>query len=302
MERSVLIFYLTISSFYWAAAFILTKIALLWVPPVALAISRFLLAFIFLLPGLYIMDRSVLQKSLKVLKFRKKLYIPLAFFGISLPTVLQNIGMLYISASMSALIQSVGPALTATFAVVFLRESATLGKIAGGALAFFGALLLSISGHGVHSVEFLGSILILLSALCYAVSGVISKVCISIDDPQTVSLVEVFLGTLMLLPAIGIDFAIYHEISMASILYRRAMVSILLLALYSTAISIYIWYYALKKFELSVQAFYVYLIPVFAVLLGVLLLHDTFSPSQMLYSAMIIAGIYIVVRSSTAKP
>ena len=170
MRNSIKATLILISMLIWGLSYPLVKLLLNYgVPPITLATLR----HIVFIPMLIIV---ILRKSYKnYSKEDLKLFLTLAFFTIFLPNISQNIGMLYTTASISSVIQSTSPVFTIILAFIFLKETKTINKIIGSLIALTGTILLSTRGSLSFDLNTFGNILILVSSISYAISGIILK-------------------------------------------------------------------------------------------------------------------------------
>ncbi|HEC82116.1 MAG TPA: DMT family transporter [Thermoplasmatales archaeon] len=181
----------------WGLSFPLIKILLNQnIPPITIAMLRHLI----FLPMILLVILS--ENSSHVLSYSKKtwgMFILLGVFTIFLPNVAQNIGMLYTTASTSSIIQSSAPIFTIILALIFLKESKNLHKIAGSLVAMTGVILLVSGGNLEFSGTTYGNLLILVSSLSYAVSGIILKKGLTTIPPSHLLCFETLFGFILLL-------------------------------------------------------------------------------------------------------
>ena len=267
----------------WALSYPLVKILLNeGIPPLTIALLRHLV-FIPLLP--IALARGKINYSRKTWL----ILISLGIFTVFLPNVTQNIGMIYTTASMTSIIQSSSPIFTLILAFIFLGEEKSLNKVIGAIIAMIGIVFLVSGGRVELTGTTFGNVLILISSISYAVSGVIIKKGLEEINPLHLLCFEITFGFLFLLPAT----LLMEDIHMIFYFDLFDWFLILILAIFATAVAGLLYYLVLMDVELSRLSIITYLIPVFAVIFSHLLLKETISKSAIIFTLIAIAGIAI---------
>lgn len=254
MERKVII-YAIIASSLWGVSFPITKLGLKEISPILFAFLRYLLAsFFFLL--LAIIHENFFDVDYKYLTI-------FGMVSVTLPVVLQNIGLKYTSAYISGFIQSTGPIYTLILAYIFLNEKITRHKLIGLALAITGTyFIVSPKGGG----NLFGNLLVLASAISYSIGGIMAKDLLNKNyHPfQIIAFASLF-GTIFLAPLTLIEKMKFGMASIPFILY---------LAVFPTFIAYILWYSAMEKLEVSKLSFFVYMIPIFSLISSYIFLKE----------------------------
>lgn len=270
----------------WALSFPLIKVALRNVEPLTLGALRHLI-FIPLFLVLYL---KAGKKAFSQSKNSWLLFVGVGTFAIALPNIFQNIGMLYTTVSASSIIQSSGPIFTLILAVTLLKESLTYKKILGTMLALLGAVLLVTNCGFQLTGRFIGNFLLLLSAISYAISAIITKKGLESHEPFTLLSFGVFTGCIMLL-ACSLPL---ENISSLQIIPSEVWLVIILLALFPTFIAAWLWYKVLVSTEVSKLTPFIYLMPVFAVIFSYILVGELVSLQTVFFACLIIYGVALV--------
>jgi drug/metabolite transporter (DMT)-like permease len=274
--------------FCWGLSFPLLKIALDEVEPITLAVLRYTVALIPLIIFLIIKEGyNRISRSLKEDFF---FFLSLGLVGITLPNLLQNYGMTMTSAHLSSIIQASGPIFTIIMAVLILKEPLGINKVVGTAIALSGALLL-VTGGGLSFGDsmFLGNFLVLLSAISYAFSSIMSKKILDKYDPLTVATTSTFLGTIIL-AVFSIFESPFEKVPEIS-LYSWNI--IIILALFPGSFALLVWYWILRTSEISRIILFIYLIPVFATAIAYFWPGEVITLSTIVFAALIICGVAI---------
>jgi drug/metabolite transporter (DMT)-like permease len=282
--------------FCWGASFPLLKIALDEVEPITLAVLRYTIAIIPLL--LFLLLKEGTDNILKPLKDDFFFFLCLGIVGITLPNLFQNYGMTMTSAHLSSIIQASGPIFTIIMAVIILKEPLGANKVLGAAIALSGTLLLvTSSGVGLTESMFLGNFLVLLSAISYAASSIMSKKILEKYDPMTTATLSIFLGTIIL--AVFSIFESPFEKVPAISLYSWNI--IVILALFPGSFALLAWYWILRTSEVSRIILFIYLIPVFATAIAYFWPGEVITLSTIFFAALIICGVAIAQYEKGSK-
>ena len=271
------------ASIMWGASFPVIKIGLENVPPVLFGTLRYVIA----VPLFLLLSLVLYGKKLFSIRDDIPLFIALGLVGVTMPTVLQNYGMMHTTAYMSSILQSTGPVFTVLLAAYFLKEKLTWYKTAGIIIASAGTYL-ALDIHFSSLGSSVGNALVLLSAVSYAVGGIIAKTCLNRGyKPVQILMLSSLFGTAVLIVVTPFSGNISLGFS------AETWGLILFLAVVSTFLPYTLWYAAMEKTELSRLSFFVYLIPVFATIFSYFMIGERITWLAVLAAAIIITGITI---------
>jgi len=164
VKKAEIIILAITASIMWGASFPVIKIGLENVPPILFGTLRYVMA----VPLFFLLSVTLYGKKLFSIRDDIHLFIALGLAGVTLPTVLQNYGMMHTTAYMSSILQSTGPAFTVLLAAYFLKEKLTWYKATGIIIASIGTYL-ALDIHFSSLGSSIGNTLVLLSAVSYAV-------------------------------------------------------------------------------------------------------------------------------------
>lgn len=172
-------------------------------------------------------------------------------------------------------------------AAIWLREKLTLNRMSGLILGFAGVTVLV----GMRTFETTPSTLVaiaagLLAAFSYATAAPYSQRQLSGVSPLVITTVSLLSAAIFLLPVL--PFTVPKTTPTLTV-----MLAVLALALFSTALA-YVLYYRLIQNVGSTKALTVaYLIPVFGVIWGGLILHEPVTSSIIFGCGLILFGTAI---------
>lgn len=274
--------------FCWGFSFPLLKAALDEVEPITLAAVRYSIAVIPLL--LFMVARSGKESLMRPFKEDFLFFLCLGLVGITLPNIFQNYGMTMTQSHLSAIIQASGPVFTIILAVLILKEPLGRNKVVGTVIALSGTLLLvSGSGSNLLGATSFGNFLVLLSAIAYAISSIMSKKILHKYDPLCAATISMFLGTLILV------FLMLFESPAEKVpqITAEGWVIILILAILPGALALLVWYVILSTTEVSRIILFIYLIPIFAAIISYFWLREEILVSTIVFGALILCGVII---------
>ncbi|MEM9216567.1 MAG: DMT family transporter [Cyanobacteria bacterium P01_F01_bin.150] len=265
----------------WGGSFLFMRIAAPVLGPIWLIELRVLLAGLALLP---ILVRLNLWHQVR------RHWIPLLIVGCinsAIPFVLLAFTSVSLPAGFTSILNATAPLFGTIVASVWLKERLTLTRMLGFILGFVGVILLVGWQTFAATPAFIMAVVTgLLAALMYAIAAPYIKQKLASVSPLVVVTGSQLAAACILLPAL--PFTIPHQAPTAIII-----ISVLGLALLSTAFA-YILYFRLIQNVGSTKALTVtYLIPLFAMLWGAVILKESVTPSMMLGCSLILLGTAI---------
>ncbi len=285
------------ATFCMGSSFIASKILLKTIPPFSLVSMRFLLAAIATLPLIWLTKQNWRTVS-------KADWLKVTVIGL-LQTAgtmgLLFISMLYISASAAAVLLFTNPLWVAALSPVFLKEKIHFGQIIGLIAGVMGVSLLI--GFKPDALELKGNLLGLGSALCWACATIFAKKSRINMPPFVLSGAQMFVGSLVLMSLIFVfdektpPFPIVSGFRSSTVYGDFELwLWFLWLALPSSVGSFGLWYMALARGGALKASSFLFLTPVFTVILSVLILKTSVSVQQLLGAVLVCIALYIVNR------
>jgi drug/metabolite transporter (DMT)-like permease len=183
--------------------------------------------------------------------------------GTTLYYSLQNLGMDYTSVSSTSLILSIVPVLTSVFAVIFLKERLSRLRIVGIVLVTIGMVLVAVSStsDSAGSNPALGNLLIFCSALAWATYTIQGRKMVSSHPALVMTTASTGAGILFLLP-----FTAWEVFTRGLPHFSSAGIAwMLYLGLAASALTMFLWNYALHYLPASVASTYINLVPIIGV-------------------------------------
>lgn len=237
----------------------------------------------------------------KVKKEDYKRLVLCGLFGVAINMMLFFKGLNLTTPIHAAVTMTSTPIIVFVLAIIFHGERGTIWRIIGVLLGAFGAIVLAIYGRELEANNpylMWGNLLVFINAVSYAVYLTIVK-------PLMVK---------------------YHFITVMKWVFTVGFITVLpfgtqeLLAVRWATISTTIWYeigfvvlgtsvlaymcniYALKHLRASTVGFYIYLQPVLATIIALMVDSDKLDPVKIIASSFIFLGVYLVSRKPKPTP
>jgi len=287
----------------WAVNFIAAKIGLLYLPPLAMASFRVVLAGVVMIPIYFSCLRLrpfAEAADIRRLGFGRRdlwTFLYLGFFGVTVNQMCFTIGLYFTHVSHAAVIVGLGPIYILVLAVVFRLERATAHKVVGMLIALAGvAVLASENGISVHSASIEGDAITMAGSVGFAMYVVLGKRVAEKYDTLTMIGFNHFPPTIIALPV-----AIPQASAPASASHWRqpwrAWAAVVYMAVFSSALAYAFYFWLLRYLEASQLSAFTYLLPVLATILGILWLGERGSWGQVLGGVMALGGVYWIESS-----
>jgi drug/metabolite transporter (DMT)-like permease len=265
----------------WGGSFLFMRIAAPELGPIWLVEFRVLVA------GMALLPLVIHQGLVKEMRLRARPLIVVGILNSALPFALLSFTSLSLPAGMTAILNGTVPFFGMAIAVIWLGEKLTLGRVLGLGVGFAGVVVLV----GLRETALPpGFWLAIAAGLCAAVMYAIAAPYIRLKLAGAPSLViatgSQLSAALFLLPLLPFSAPTQAPTNMA-------LLAVLALALFSTSLA-YILYFRLINNVGSTRALTVaYLIPLFAMLWGAIVLGEAVTVSMGLGCGLILLGTAI---------
>jgi len=180
--------------------------------------------------------------------------------------------------------------------LVLPGEPLTRTKIIGLVLAF-GGVVLAFSDRSGGQASWAGDILALVSALCWAGIALCVRITPLADVPPAPQLMaQVLISApilLVLAPLFGPLTRGVEPIHIAGLVFQIVAIA---------SLGFLVWFWLMKIYPASSVASFSFLSPVFAVLLGWLLLDEAVAPSIWGALVLVASGVYLINRRPRSRP
>lgn len=284
MKKILPLLLLALTMICWAANFHITKVALVYYSPLALAAWRFFFGVVGLLLFMYYRFGRNLFKSKFTVKEWWYVFLT-AFFGIFLTIYFFNFGLKTTSAINGSLIIATSPAITAVFTFLFERKKVGPVQWLAIGISFFGVALILVNGDlgKLAHLQFeVGDLYILMMAIVFSLSQIIVGKYLPHLDATLLTAYSSLISLVL--------FALFSSSELFTVPVPTDLVfwaSVVFMGLLGTSFSYAAFYYCVVKAGATTSTLYMNLIPFFTVLLA-------FPFGERLYPVQIIGGLIII--------
>ncbi len=296
MNRTVILYALLfLMVAFWSGNYIAGKIALRELSPLFLAGLRIGFAGLAMLP-LYAWERTARRPTRppQAMSLPHILHLLLlGLFGVTLNQVFFIVGLSRTSVAHASIAIGITPIQVLIIARLRGQERITARKAVGMAIALAGVAVLSslASASGSHAT-LLGDTIVLLGGLCFALFTVFGKEVTAQYSNITVNTYAYVGGGLALLP-LTLWEAARQPVMHAS---AAAWLAAIYMALFPSVVAYLIYYHALGYMTASRVSAFSYLQPVFASIMGVVILGETLGAPVIAGGLVILSGVYLAER------
>ena len=279
---------ISITVVIWGLSFISIKISVQVVPPMTLALLRFLLASLLLFTWLRVKEPGARMK-------RKDIPRTLlgGAVGITAYFFFENNGVKLITASEASIIIGIIPVVGLLAESLFFRKKLSFIQIVSVILSFGGVLLVAgakvfpAAGAGVNTA---GYLFMVGAVLAWVVYNFLTRPLHREYTNLAISCYQTLWGTLLLVPLSLFEFRLWQPIPVNVVFH------IVYLGLLSSALGYFFYIFSLKVLGVTINMLFINVIPVVTVVAGLIILGETLSPLQMAGGGMILSAVVLSVN------
>ena len=278
----------------WGSAFGLTEIALRLFSPLQIVTGRLWIGALVLL-SLLVVSGQGLPRSWRTWGY----FLSMSVFGNVLPFYLISWGQQAIPSGLTGILMAVMPLVVLVLAHFLVPgEKLNTPKIIGFVMGFCGIVLLTgpsaLAGLGGNPAEIIAQFSVLAGAVCYGLNLIIARRGPRL--PPQVTAGCVLLGSALLSAAASIA----QGDPLPGSLDLAPTAALLSLGLLSTGLATVVYYRVVARAGATFLSLINYLIPVFAVLAGVVFLGEEMTTRAVLALVVILSGILVSRRRETS--
>ena len=280
----------------WGASFLLSKMAVETLEPVTATLGRQIVAAaVFAVIVLFTGERQAMSRADHVNAFLT------AALGTGIPFALITWGVVEVDASIAAIMMGLMPLAVLLLAHVTTDdEKLNAYKLMGVALGFSGLIELIwpqlTGGETAHGGSAIRHAAVLLAALCYAVNALVTKRLGHLKPRPLYALVMAW-TIVILLP-----LSVALETPSAATLDLRTGLVVLALGLFPSALGSLVLFMIVSRQGASFFGQINFLVPLFGVLWGALILGERLTVNSGAALALILAGVLVARRRPSAAP
>lgn len=270
----------------WGASFLFMRIAAPVIGPLFTIEGRFIVAGFSLLLFMWIMKRSA--------DFKKwwKQYLLIGAINAAIPFTLIATSLIYLSASMGSILNSLTPLFTALVAWGWLKEKLTIRKWLGILIGIVGVVILvGWSPLPLTKEVLLSTVFILLSGISYGFAGVYAKVTFK-GVPALALTTGQQIGAMIVLIPFTLIFLPYSNTTSSPIV----ILSVIGLGILCTAVAYLIYFYLIENVGPMKTLSVTFLVPFFGMIWGAIFLNEQITMNMIIGLAVILGGMFLIVK------
>ena len=283
---------LTLMAFFLACNHIIGRFVHTEIPPIGLSFWRWMFAALVLLP--FVIRRKRALQHIFQQNISNLLLLGILIVG---ATTLILIALNSSSAINISIINTIQPILTIIFSRLFLKHKLVTIQFAGIILSCIGVLVMISNGQLgiIITLQFNQGDLIALLAMCGFAAYAINIYRI----PEELNILEslfgiIVSGCLVLLPFYLLESYFYKPVPIS----LTSLWAIPLLALLVSVFSMLIWNFGNRIIGPARATVFIYLIPVFGIILATTLLGEQLFLSHIIGAVCIFIGVACVIKNS----
>ena len=294
LKQWTIFFFLSVA---WGSSYFWIKIALREIPSDQIVALRVTLASMGLATIAYLAQKPLPRDLGTIVQLGV-----LSLFSITMPFLLLSWGVSQISSSLTGILNGTVPLFTVLFAHFALPdERLTPTKLLGLALGFAGAMLLVRSGQNTaHTLTamptphapLLGALAVLTASACYATGAVFARKHLE-HVPSATKAASVTLIAAVLVWALQIGLAINGTRPLRMPSAPTTWLALCWLGLIGSCLAYVAYFYLLSEWDATRVSFVMYVAPLVAVIMGVVLLGEEADSNLFAGAGLVVSGVTV---------
>lgn len=271
----------------WGPSFLFIKVAVAEIPPLTLVLGRVAIGATFLLLALRLVGRSLPRD-----RTLWRHFAVLALIHNAVPWVLLSWGEQYIDSALASILNGTTPLFTIVLAHFLVEgDRMTASKLLGVALGFGGLVLLILPSltAGVRATTW-GLVAVTAAAALYGVAIIYSRHRVRGLPPLVAPASTLSLATLFMLPVALVANRPWTLPAPSAV----ALAALFALGIFGTGLAFIVYYRLLETANPTYISMVTYVIPIFGVILGVLVLGERLTWYALAGFALILLGVMVV--------
>ncbi len=274
----------------WGASYLFMRLAAPALGPAVLMAARVSLAAI----ALWLYGAAIANLPDWRAHWRK--FLMLGLLNNAIPFTLIGVAVIDLNASMAAILNATTPFFTAIVATLWLGEAFGLRRLIGIVLGVAGVtILVGWSPLPLNAQTLMAAGAALLAAFSYGVATVYARDRFVGVQPLHTAIGQLTGSTLLLVP-----LAVF-QLPNATLTLPIAL-AVLALALVCTAFAYLLFFELIASAGATQAASVTFLVPMFSVLWGVLLLGEPLSAGMLVGLAVILTSVWLVLGTGPLRP
>ena len=277
--------FLIVTVLIWGSTLVATQWAMRGVGPFTTAALRFLIGWVILLAPAW-------RHGFRLRHVIKPDMLKYGLTGTALFYIFQNVGLLFTTPGNAALICAALPAVAALLSYFQLGERLPKPRLAGIGLSVLGVLLVSGTLPAAGGLRMMaGNALMLGGVISWGVYTIQGKRLPPDLPPLVITAASMGAGLLFLVPLAAVEVAVQGPPAFT----LPGTLALLYLGVVASALTTFLWNYAIRHVDASVAAMYPNLIPVVGLMMAAAS-GEQIDTVQLAGCALAMAGVWLAER------
>lgn len=261
----------------WGGNFVAAKVAITDVPPYFVTAIRFALLSLLLSPFLKV-PKSAARDIIGYALIMGVGHFAIMFYALQ-----------YLDISTSGIVLQLGTPFVVLLAWLMLKEKFGIWRMAGMGIAFSGIVVLI--GVPTVGVDVPSLLVLVVAAFMWALGSIRAK---QIPDISPFSLIA-WMALIAAPLTLGMSY-VWEADQMLRLenAESRFWIALIYMTLASSIAGYGLWYWLLKRYDVTAVAPYNLLVPLIAVALGVTIMGDELTATKIIGGGMILAGVALI--------
>ena len=273
--------------FFWGSSYLFIRIGVQHgLQPFTLIMYRLLIGFV-LLATVVVIARERLPRDPRTYGH----LLVMGTINIAIPFSLITFAEQTVDSSLASVVNSAVPLFVIVIAALFLKnESITVNRLAGLLVGFVGvAILVGVDVTKLLSGGATGELALIGATVSYGIGAVYAKRNIHGLRPMIPALFQVFFGLV-----ITAALAFLTERPLAVEWSSDSLVAVVWLGLFGSGLAYLSYFRILQNWGATRASLVAYLLPIYGIVLGAVVLHEPIAATMVVGTALIIGGIALV--------
>ena len=285
---------LSIAALCWAGNAIVGRLAVGHIPPVTLALMRWSLAFLIVLP----MAWKHLKRDWSAIRAKLGLMIFLSVSGIACFNTLQYWALEYTQALNTLLLQSAGPLFVASWSLLLLGIRLTLAQAVGIVVSLTGVLVILLHGDlaAITAIDFnKGDVIFTVAMLIFGLYSVMSLKRPAVHELTFVAFTFACASAFLVPPLVV-------ELFWRPVMELKAtnVLSVVYVAVFPSTIAYLCFNRGVQLIGANRAAPFFHLVPVFGSVMAIVFLGEKPQVFHFIGFALVLTGVFVASRKPSA--
>lgn len=290
-------FLLTMTTLFWGANAVVGKLLVNELPPLTITALRWVVAALILVPLAYAQEGHMLWRGLK---FWQTLIV-MGITGVFAFNTLVYYAVRYTSPINAALINTSGPIMIALLSYFLTGERLKGRQVAGMLLAMTGVFWILSKGSFQVLLSFnfnWGDLLMLVAIVVWSIYSITVKRAVKYMSSLAATTLSTLIGLIGLIPFSLWEISVYRVDRIG----WTGVAGVVYLGIFASVLAFLWWNLGVIKLGPGGAAVFLYLTPVFTIVLSFILLGELVTGDQLLGGLLVALGVFLTTRGEAEQP